>query len=98
MNIFAATISVVATSCSVVFYIKMRGIDARLKYQDFPHRKWDLENPVSERRWNSKGEPIHIWESRALENSLRRTSKDYYDYSGICVAIALLGCITAFGF
>ena len=98
MNIFAVTVAVVATSLAVVFYTKMRGIDARLKYQDFPHRKWDMENPVSEMRWNSKAEPINIWESRALENSLRRTSKDSYENSSICAAIALLAWITAFGF
>lgn len=39
MNIFAVTVAVVATSSAVIFYIKRRGIDARLKYQDFPHRK-----------------------------------------------------------
>lgn len=98
MNIFVVTVAVVATSSAVIFYIKMRGIDARLKYQDFPHSKWDLENPVSEMQWNSKGEPVHIRESRTLENLLRRTSKNSYENSGICGAIALLAWITAFGF
>ena len=98
MNILAVIIAVIATSLAIVFHIKMRGINARLKYQDFPHRKWDLENPISEMRWNSKGEPINIWESRALENLLRRTSKDSYETSSICAVIALLAWITAFGF
>jgi hypothetical protein len=98
MNILAVIVAVIATSFAMVFHIKMRGIDTRLKYQDFPHRKWDLENPVRELRWNSKGQPITIWESRELENSLRRTSKDAYENRGICAAIAVLAWITAFGF
>jgi hypothetical protein len=98
VNVLTVIVAVVATSFAITFHIRMRGIDARLKYQEFPHRKWDQENPVSEMRWNSKGEPVNIWESRALENSLRSTSKNCYENRGICGAIALLAWITAFGF
>ena len=76
----------------------MRGIEARLKYQAFPHRNWDLENPIREMRWNSKGEPIESWESRTLENSLRDIRKNSYTNRGVFVVIAVLAWITAFGF
>ncbi len=98
MNPLAVVVAITATILAVRYHIKMRGIETRLKYQDFPHRKWDLENPISKMRWNSKGEPIYIWESRTLENSLRMTSKNSDTNRGFFGAIAILAWITAVGF
>ena len=98
MNILATVVAIAATILAVRCHMRIREIDLRLKYQDFPHRKWDLENPIREMRWNSKGEPIESWESRTLEKSLRDTRKSSYANRGLCVAIAILGWITAFGF
>jgi hypothetical protein len=98
VNTLAAVIAIASTTLAIGFYIRERGVDARLKYQDFPHKKWDLENPVSEMRWNSKSEPIYIGESRSLEDSIRRTGRAYSLAGSIFAAIALLAWITAFGY
>ena len=98
MNIIATGVAIAATMLAVRCQVRIRGIETRLKYQDFPHRQWDLENPIREMRWNSKGEPIESWESRTLENSLRYTMRNSYVNRGVFVGIAILSWITAFGF
>ncbi len=98
MNIVAVTIAVVFTILAIKSQIKLREIETQLKFQTFKHRNWDLENPIKNLQWNSPGEPIEIRESRILENSLRQASENSYSNRGVCVAIALLAWITAFGF
>ena len=98
MNTLATVVATATTILAVRSQIKMTGIDSRLEFQDFPHTKWDLENPISEMHINSKGEPVYIWESRALENSLRKAAGGYYVSRNFFGAIALLAWITAFGY
>jgi len=98
LNTLAAVVAIASTSLAIGCRIRMRGVDARLENQDFPHRKWDIENPISYIHWNSKGEPIFVSESRSLENSLTKTGGSYYLASGIFSAIAVLAWIATFGY
>ena len=98
MNTLEAVVAIASTALAIGCHLRMRGVDARLENQDFPHKRWDLENPVGEMQWHSKGEPIYVSESRSLENSLTKMAGAYYLVCGIFSAIAVLAWISAFGF
>ena len=98
MNTFVVIVAIASTTLAIGCHLRMRGVEARLELQDFPHRKWDSENPVSEMKWNSKGEPVFVWESRSLEDSLKSKVMAYHLLSGVFGAIAALAWITIFGF
>ena len=98
MNIIAVLMAVIFTILSIRSQIKMREVNAQLKYQAFTHQNWDIENPIKNLQWNSLGEPMEIRESRILENSLRQEREKHYGNCCACGAIALLAWITVFGF
>ena len=98
MNTFAVVVAIASTTVAIGCHFSMRSVEARLEFQDFPHKKWDSENPANEMKWNSKGEPVYIWESRSLEDYLKSKVMAYNIVSVVFGAIAALAWITIFGF
>lgn len=92
----ASFVAFLALVTALRAHLKMKELDTKLSVVTFAHHEWDRQNPRSEMKWNSPSEPREVSESRALENSWRKKSKDYWDTRNWLLVIGLIALSLCF--
>jgi hypothetical protein len=87
-QIFAFALGIFSIVKGILAHIAYSQFAKNLK-ADFVHYSWDRENPISERKWNDKGEPSPVTESRVLWNQTKINRDSTEDRRNFYFLIAL---------
>jgi len=88
-ELFAFAFGIFSIVKGVIAHITYGQLAKALK-GEFVHHSWDRENPILEQKWNDKGEPYQVRESRILWNQTKINRDSTEDRRNFYSVLALV--------